>query len=57
MLVTERHVQVAPYWDFDYPAASQTLRTRSDAEYAADFRHALEEAVRIRLLADVPVRV
>src|SRR5215472_8530044 len=57
MLVTERHVQVAPYWDFDYPAASQTLPTRSDAEYAADFRHALEEAVRIRLRADVPVGV
>jgi asparagine synthase (glutamine-hydrolysing) len=57
MLVTDRHVQVAPYWDFDYPAASQTLPTRSDAEYAAEFRDALEEAVRIRLRADVPVGV
>jgi len=57
MLVTERHVQVAPYWDFDYPVASQTLPTRSDAEHAADFRRALEEAVRIRLRADVPVGV
>jgi asparagine synthase (glutamine-hydrolysing) len=57
MLVTERHVQVAPYWDFDYPAASHTLPKRSDREYAAEFREALEEAVRIRLRADVPVGV
>jgi asparagine synthase (glutamine-hydrolysing) len=57
MLVTDRHVQVAPYWDFDYPAASQALPTRSDAEYAAEFREALDEAVRIRLRADVPVGV
>jgi asparagine synthase (glutamine-hydrolysing) len=57
MLVTDSHVQVAPYWDFDYPAASQALPKRSDAEYAAEFREALEEAVRIRLRADVPVGV
>ena len=30
---------------------------RSDADYAAEFRHELEEAVRIRLRADVPVGV
>ena len=57
MIVTGRHMQVAPYWDFDYPPANQTLPNRSDAEYAGDFRHALEEAVRIRLRADVPVGV
>jgi asparagine synthase (glutamine-hydrolysing) len=57
MLVTDRHVQVAPYWDFDYPAASQAVAVRSDREYAAEFREALEEAVRIRLRADVSVGV
>jgi asparagine synthase (glutamine-hydrolysing) len=57
MLVTDRHVQVSPYWDFDYPKASETAPARPDAEYAAEFRHALEEAVRIRLRADVPVGV
>jgi asparagine synthase (glutamine-hydrolysing) len=57
MLVTDRHVQVAPYWDFDYPVASHGLPTRSDEEYATEFRAALEEAVRIRLRADVPVGV
>jgi asparagine synthase (glutamine-hydrolysing) len=57
MIATERHVQVAPYWDFNYPRAQDAPADRSDAEYAAEFRAVLEEAVRIRLRADVPVGV
>ena len=57
LIATDRHVQVAPYWDFNYPLAAQTVPTRPDAEYTAEFRSALEEAVRIRLRADVPVGV
>ena len=57
LIATDRHVQINPYWDFDYPRASQTAPARSDADYAAEFRHELEEAVRIRLRADVPVGV
>ena len=37
--------------------ASDSAPKRSDADYAAEFRHELEEAVRIRLRADVPVGV
>jgi asparagine synthase (glutamine-hydrolysing) len=55
LLVTEKHVQLSQYWDFDYPRVSGSASRRSDADYAAEFRHALEEAVRIRLRADVPV--
>lgn len=55
LLATEKHIQLSQYWDFDYPAANGNARQRSDADYAAEFRHALEEAVRIRLRADVPV--
>ena len=57
LLATEKHLQVTQYWDFNYPHADTTAPTRSDAEYAAEFRHELEEAVRIRLRADVPVGV
>jgi asparagine synthase (glutamine-hydrolysing) len=57
LLATEKHVQVTQYWDFNYPTADATAPTRSDTEYAAEFRHELEEAVRIRLRADVPVGV
>jgi asparagine synthase (glutamine-hydrolysing) len=57
MIATDRHVQVTKYWDFDYPAAALTTPRRSDADYAAEFRQTLEEAVRVRLRADVPVGV
>src|SRR5215471_5067821 len=57
LLATEKHVQLTQYWDFNYPCADATAPTRPDAEYAAEFRHELEEAVRIRLRADVPVGV
>lgn len=55
LLATDKHVHLKQYWDFDYPKLNGKLSQRSDAEYASEFRHALEEAVRIRLRADVPV--
>src|SRR5262245_9330187 len=54
LLATADDVRVVRYWDFDYPPA-ESGRPRSDAEYAEAFRHELDEAVRIRLRADVPV--
>ena len=55
LIATDRHVQLHQYWDFNYPKSNGHVSLRSDADYAAEFRHALEEAVRIRLRADVPV--
>jgi len=55
LIATEKHMQLHKYWDFDYPRADGSRPQRSDADYAAEFRAALEEAVRIRLRADVPV--
>ena len=57
LIATEKHFQITRYWDFNYPMASGSAAKKSDAEYAAEFRHELEEAVRIRLRADVPVGV
>jgi len=54
MLATDQHIQLNQYWDFNYPRADQ-IPARSDADCAAEFRHVLEEAVRLRLRADVPV--
>ncbi|MBS1803906.1 MAG: asparagine synthase (glutamine-hydrolyzing) [Acidobacteria bacterium] len=56
LVVTEKHFQITRYWDFNYPLGD-TSSNRSDADYIAEFRHELEEAVRIRLRADVPVGV
>ena len=55
LLATDKHVHLKQYWDFNYPQTDHQALERSDADYAAEFRHALEEAVRIRLRADVPV--
>jgi asparagine synthase (glutamine-hydrolysing) len=55
LVATDRHTEVARYWDFDYPKRNDSRGHRSDADYAAEFRSALEEAVRVRLRADVPV--
>ena len=54
-IASDRHIQLHRYWDFDYPTAASFAKPRSDADYAAELRHALEEAVRLRLRADVPV--
>jgi asparagine synthase (glutamine-hydrolysing) len=55
LLATDRHVQLHRYWDLDYVLADGGETRRSDTDYAAEFREALEEAVRIRQRADVPV--
>ena len=55
LIATEKHIELSRYWDFDYPRADRSGIHRSTADYVAEFRSALEEAVRIRLHADVPV--
>jgi asparagine synthase (glutamine-hydrolysing) len=55
MVATDKHVQMNQYWDFNYPRVADSSPLRSDAEYAEEFRHSFDEAVRIRLRADVPV--
>jgi len=55
VLATDKHIQLNRYWDFNYPKTQATPLHRSDADYSAELRHTLEEAVRLRLRADVPV--
>jgi len=55
LIATDKHLQLVPYWDFNYPRVADHTPQRSDAEYVAEFRQVLEEAVRLRLRADVPV--
>jgi|SRR5579859_1144366 len=55
MIATDKHTQLNQYWDFNYPQANSATSSCSDADYMAEFRYALEEAVRLRLRSDVPV--
>jgi asparagine synthase (glutamine-hydrolysing) len=50
------NVRIYPYWDWEIPTAEEMRRdTRSEAEVVADFRKALLDSVRQRLIADVEV--
>jgi asparagine synthase (glutamine-hydrolysing) len=55
LLADDKDLRLFRYWDFDYPIDGASARQRSDADYAAEFRHVLDESVRLRLRADVPV--
>jgi asparagine synthase (glutamine-hydrolysing) len=54
LLARDGRVDVVRYWDFDYPSTADVV-PRSDGECAEAFHAALDEAVRLRLRADVPV--
>jgi len=47
--------RVHQYWDVDYPRDDVPQTARSDADYIEGFRAVLEESVKTRLRADVPV--
>lgn len=47
-------VELREYWDLHFPAAGDT-DPRPDAELVAEYRERLTEAVRLRLMADVPL--
>lgn len=56
VLVTPHSFRLQRYWDFDYPPAAELASVRkNDAFYIEQFRAALDDAVRLRMRADVPV--
>ena len=49
-------VRIYPYWDWEMPTAEQTRADRrTEAEVVEEFREALRDSVRQRLVADVEV--
>jgi len=55
-LVTDgERTSVHPYWDWDYPPAERTRFDRNPREWVKSLGAVLDEAVRLRLRADVPV--
>src|SRR5215203_969731 len=48
-------VQISRYWDVPQDDESPDRSTRRDAELIEQFRSLLEESVRLRLMADVPL--
>ena len=50
-------VQIEPYWDYSSAFCSKGKVTRSEADLVTEFGHRFHEAVRLRLMADVPLGV
>jgi asparagine synthase (glutamine-hydrolysing) len=48
-------MQLCRYWDFSYPESESLAPVRSDADWSEELHATLDEAVRLRLRADVPV--
>ena len=55
-LVTDgEQVRITPYWDWDYPLKRDVVGSSDPREHIERFRHEFDEAVKLRLRADVPV--
>jgi asparagine synthase (glutamine-hydrolysing) len=55
-LTADSHtVSLSQYWDTQYPVAQDVNPVATAAEYIEGFRSVLDDAVRVRLRADVPV--
>ena len=55
LLATRNNLSIQSYWDFHYPSLDRAQPAITEEEYIELFRREFEEAVRIRLRADVPV--
>ena len=56
ILATPGSFRLLRYWDFDYPTATELAAQKGDdLSYIEMFRAQLDEAVRLRMRADVPV--
>ena len=55
LVVKNGDVSVREYWDLDYPLLSESTDGKPETYYAETLRDRLEQSVRYRLQADVPV--
>jgi asparagine synthase (glutamine-hydrolysing) len=55
LMTDGEHVRVVPYWDWNYPVKDDIAVPTDPREHIERFTHVFEEAVRLRLRADVPV--
>jgi asparagine synthase (glutamine-hydrolysing) len=55
LMTDGEHVRITQYWDWDYPVKEESAIPADPREHIERFAHVFEEAVRLRLRADVPV--
>src|SRR5262249_37769812 len=57
MTVDEKGIHIGKYWDVEYPDPGLRTHFRRQKESTERFRDLLEESVRLRLIAEVPLGV
>jgi asparagine synthase (glutamine-hydrolysing) len=55
LLTSRSGMQLHRYWDFDYPLIDDSLPQYKAEDYIEQLRHTLDEAIQLRLRADVPI--
>ena len=55
LLTDGEQIRIVQYWDWDYPRADDIPAGSDPREHVERFAHEFEQAVRLRLRADVPV--
>ncbi|MEH1852308.1 MAG: asparagine synthase (glutamine-hydrolyzing) [Nostoc sp.] len=55
LLTSRSGMQLHRYWDFDYPLIDNSLPQYKAEDYIEQLRHTLDEAIQLRLRADVPI--
>lgn len=55
LLANRYHMQLIRYWDFNYPRIDAPVSKYTEDEYIEKLRYTLNEAIRLRLRADVPI--
>lgn len=55
LLVNSNSVQIHEYWDLVYPREDEVSYDRNECEYLEELQCILDDSVRLRLKADVPV--
>ncbi len=55
LIASHSGIKLQRYWDFDYPLTNDSFSHTTPSDYIEQLRHTLDEAVRLRLRADVPV--
>lgn len=55
LLASRSAMRLHRYWDFDYPLINNSTPQYKAEDYIEQLRHTLDEAIQLRLRADVPV--
>ncbi len=55
LIASDSGIKLQRYWDFDYPVINDSSSQQAPSDYIEQLRYTLDEAVKLRLRADVPV--